>query len=144
MIRRFSRRTMLKTAGVSLALPFLESVVRPTSARAAEAAPPRRLLCINTTLGLHTENLFPAEAGRDATVAWNYVDLRVRVPITLRLEVKLEDGDLVVRFLGPAGAAKAEATVVLAPTLPPTTARSCGTCDEAACFRHEKHEKVDA
>ena len=85
-----------------------------------------------------------AEAGRDATVAWNYVDLRVRVPITLRLEVKLEDGDLVVRFLGPAGAAKAEPTVVLAPTLPPTTARSCGTCNETACFRHEKREKVDA
>lgn len=85
-----------------------------------------------------------AEAGRDATVAWNYVDLRVRVPITLRLEVKLENGDLVVRFLGPAGAAKAEPTIVLSRKPPPITARSCGTCNEVACFRHEKREKADA
>jgi vancomycin resistance protein YoaR len=85
-----------------------------------------------------------AEAGRDATVAWNYVDLRLKPPITLRLQVKLEDGDLVVRFLGPAGAARAEPTVITAPTLPPITARSCGTCNETACFRHEKREKADA
>lgn len=33
--------------------------------RAAAAQPPRRMICINTTLGLHTPNLFPEKTGRD-------------------------------------------------------------------------------
>jgi hypothetical protein len=35
------------------------------SASAAASEPPRRLICINTSLGLHTPNLFPSTAGRD-------------------------------------------------------------------------------
>ena len=62
--QRFSRRTFLRGAGVSLALPLLE-VMTPLRARAATAAPPRRMICINTTLGLHTPNLFPEQAGQD-------------------------------------------------------------------------------
>src|SRR3954470_15933296 len=58
---RFSRRTFLRGAGVTLALPLLEAMT-PLRAR-ADTAPPRRLLCINTTLGLHTPNLFPEQAG---------------------------------------------------------------------------------
>lgn len=61
--RRFSRRTFLRGAGVTLALPLLE-VMTPLRAQAA-ATPPRRMICINTTLGLHTPNLFPAAAGKD-------------------------------------------------------------------------------
>ena len=62
---RISRRTFLRGAGVTLALPLLEAM-RPFRARAAAAAPaPRRMLCINTTLGLHTPNLFPGTAGLD-------------------------------------------------------------------------------
>lgn len=37
----------------------------PLRARAAAAQPPRRMICINTTLGLHTPNLFPEQAGKD-------------------------------------------------------------------------------
>ncbi len=59
----FSRRTFLRGAGVTLALPMLEAM-RPLIAHAANQAP-RRLICINTTLGLHTENLFPSKAGKD-------------------------------------------------------------------------------
>jgi len=60
----FSRRTFLRGAGVTLALPFLEAM---TPLRGAPAAGqlPRRLICINTTLGLRTENLFPTKAGTD-------------------------------------------------------------------------------
>ena len=61
--QRFSRRTFLRGAGVTLALPLLESMV-PLRAQAA-TQPPRRMICINTTLGLHTPNLFPGKAGRD-------------------------------------------------------------------------------
>ena len=61
--QRISRRTFLRGAGVSLALPMLE-IMRPLVAHAAQQAP-RRMICINTTLGLHVENLFPTKAGKD-------------------------------------------------------------------------------
>ena len=59
----FSRRTFLRGAGVTLALPLLEAMT-PLRAQAA-AQSPRRMVCINTTLGLHTPNLFPSAAGKD-------------------------------------------------------------------------------
>lgn len=43
-----------------------------------------------------------AEHGQDATVAWNYVDLRFRSGAPLHLEVMLEAETLVVRFRAPA------------------------------------------
>lgn len=63
---RFTRRSFLRAAGVTLTLPLLEAMDSSrTRAAAAVSDPPRRLICINTTLGLHTPNLFPAKAGRD-------------------------------------------------------------------------------
>ena len=59
---RISRRTFLRGAGVTLALPLLEAMI---PLRAAAVQPPRRMICINTTLGLHTPNLFPEKAGKD-------------------------------------------------------------------------------
>ncbi len=48
-----------------MTLPLLEAM-QPRSSRAAAAAePPRRMICINTTLGLHTPYLFPTATGRD-------------------------------------------------------------------------------
>jgi hypothetical protein len=63
-----SRRLFLRSAGVALALPLLDAVAfrsKATGADEKHATPPRRLLCINTTLGLHTENLFPKQPGKD-------------------------------------------------------------------------------
>lgn len=59
-----SRRQFLRAAGVSLALPLLESVGQ-SRARAAGQEPVRRMVCCCTTLGIHAENLFPAAAGHD-------------------------------------------------------------------------------
>lgn len=59
-----SRRTFLRATGVALALPALEAMT-PARVRAATNEAPRRMICINTTLGLHTPNLFPTQAGRD-------------------------------------------------------------------------------
>ncbi len=59
-----SRRRFLKAAGVTLSLPLLEAMA-PRQARAAASEAPRRMICINTTLGLHTPNLFPKSAGKD-------------------------------------------------------------------------------
>src|SRR6185436_4072027 len=58
------RRTFLRAAGVAMALPLFD-VLAPKRARAAEAAVPRRMVCINTPLGLHPANFFPKAAGRD-------------------------------------------------------------------------------
>ncbi|QDU96328.1 DUF1552 domain-containing protein [Lignipirellula cremea] len=61
-----SRRTLLKSAGVALALPALEAM-RPL-ARAGEASPkPRRMLAVMTPLGLYPANFLPEQSGRDYT-----------------------------------------------------------------------------
>ena len=57
------RRTLLKTAGISLALPLLEST-SPAIAATNELSP-RRLVFICTTLGLHGPSFWPASAGAD-------------------------------------------------------------------------------
>lgn len=58
-----SRRKFLRGAGVTLALPLL-GAMNPLRAQSA-TQPPRRMICINTSLGLHTPNLFPEQAGKD-------------------------------------------------------------------------------
>ncbi len=64
--RRQARRRFLRAAGVTLALPLLDSL--QPRARAAEASPPvRRMVCICTPLGVHPPNFFPTDAGRDYT-----------------------------------------------------------------------------
>jgi hypothetical protein len=56
-----TRRTFLRAAGVSLALPLLEL----HAVGAPAARPPRRMVCINTPLGLHPAAFFPEKAGKD-------------------------------------------------------------------------------
>jgi len=75
--------------------------------------------------------------GRDATVAWNYVDLRFRPRQTVRLSVRLTGEELVVRLLGAAPGEGEIAAGEAAPLTEDEAARSCGTCDETECFRHE-------
>lgn len=59
------RRTFLRATGVVMALPALEALA-PRRARGAEAnAVPRRMVCINTPLGMHPPFFFPGKAGRD-------------------------------------------------------------------------------
>ena len=70
------RRTVLKAAGVGLALPWLSAMDgRAVAAEEATAAPaepeiepqdgpPRRFVAITLGLGLLDENLYPAETGR--------------------------------------------------------------------------------
>ena len=63
MPRLISRRTALKTSGLSIALPFLESM---TSANATgPVEPPQRMLLICNALGLHSPSLFPTTTGND-------------------------------------------------------------------------------
>ncbi len=59
------RRTFLRGAGVCLALPLLEAM-RPVLALAgAGAAKPRRMVCIETNMGIMPQFFFPDKPGRD-------------------------------------------------------------------------------
>jgi hypothetical protein len=62
--RRLSRRTMLRGAGVAVALPWLSAMTR-AFAHASEEQGPRRFVAMTLGLGLHGENLFPKMPGRD-------------------------------------------------------------------------------
>src|SRR4051812_21065223 len=64
-----SRRTLLRAAGVALSLPFQEAM-RPALAAAAVAgspagAKPRRMVCIQTNMGILPQFFFPEKAGKD-------------------------------------------------------------------------------
>ena len=62
--KALSRRTFLKAAGVSLALPCLD-VFASDRARGADTQPRRRMVCICTPLGLHPPFFFPEKKGKD-------------------------------------------------------------------------------
>ena len=56
-----SRRAILKAAGVSIALPALESI----GAVKATTNSPMRLVCISSALGMNPESFFPKTFGKD-------------------------------------------------------------------------------
>ncbi|MEI6231838.1 MAG: DUF1552 domain-containing protein [Planctomycetota bacterium] len=63
-----SRRTFLRGAGVALGLPLLEAmhpVFSMSTARAAETKIPRRMVAIETNMGIMPQFFFPEKAGRD-------------------------------------------------------------------------------
>jgi hypothetical protein len=64
MKREPTRRSFLKAAGVSLALPWLDSLAWARGLGTA-VKPPRRMVCICTPLGLHPPFFFPQKAGKE-------------------------------------------------------------------------------
>ncbi len=58
-----SRRTFLRAAGVSIALPYLDAM-RPAFAR-EKADVPRRMIAIETNMGILPQYFFPEKAGKD-------------------------------------------------------------------------------
>jgi hypothetical protein len=78
-----------------------------------------------------------AEVGRDATVFWNYVDLRFRAPMAFRIEADMDADHLVLRFRAVA------AEKAALPPLPKSFSRgikkgpnNCLSCNVVQCFRH--------
>jgi hypothetical protein len=61
---RTDRRAFLRASGVGLALPILDAFL-PRGVRAADESIPQRMVCICTTLGLHSPFLFPEAGGSD-------------------------------------------------------------------------------
>ena len=62
--RRLPRRTLLRGAGVALALPWMTAMQRVTQGDSDEQAP-RRFVAMTLGLGLHGANLNPSSAGAD-------------------------------------------------------------------------------
>lgn len=80
-----------------------------------------------------------AEQGRDATVFWNYVDLRFRSSEAFRIEAKLDAENLTLRFKGT----KVEKKQLFQITKKGGNdhgPNSCATCGEESCFRNVKPE----
>ncbi|TGK35101.1 hypothetical protein EHQ12_16010 [Leptospira gomenensis] len=95
-----------------------------------------------------------AEQNRDATVKWNYVDLRFRSPVDFRIEIEFNAESMIVQFrsLAPIPAANEESIGLVsknekAPELFPKTEENeetrnhpslndCYSCGKIACSRH--------
>ena len=90
-----------------------------------------------------------AAQGRDATVAWNYLDLRFRASFPFLIEAELTEDTLIVRLRGqkpvavPATAPVPERRAAIplllkVNALQPSQqeAHSCASCGMDACFRH--------
>ncbi len=60
-----SRRTLLRGAGVALALPLLDAMLRPAYSAEAPDAVPRRMVAIETNMGILPQFFFPEQAGAD-------------------------------------------------------------------------------
>ena len=59
--RPISRRTLLRGTGITLALPLLESMLRAGQT----ATVPRRMVAIETNMGIIPQFFFPDKGGRD-------------------------------------------------------------------------------
>ncbi|HLK59486.1 MAG TPA: VanW family protein [Chthonomonadaceae bacterium] len=92
-----------------------------------------------------------AAQGRDATVAWNYLDLRFRAPFPFLIEARLTADTLIVRLRTRDAIVHSEAkpaerrpgSIALLPLAPARKsvadeAHSCATCGMDACFRHRE------
>ena len=75
-----------------------------------------------------------AESGRDATVFWNYVDLRFKSENTFQIEIHLDPENLTVRFRGERGTSDPLGSneVRFVSTTDP---KSCATCGVGECHR---------
>jgi hypothetical protein len=62
--KSLSRRTVLRGAGVSLALPLLDAML-PAFAKTPDEKKAKRFVGVSLALGLHNPNLVPEGAGRD-------------------------------------------------------------------------------
>lgn len=63
MMQPTNRRTFLRSSGVALALPLLDSLAAVEKRQAD--TPPQRLVFVSTSLGLYPDALFPTKTGLD-------------------------------------------------------------------------------
>src|SRR5215213_844263 len=87
-----------------------------------------------------------AEVGRDATVFWNYVDLRFKSSSPFRIEATMDANLLTVRFRSSAGPSLPHLKYrkkKISPRGASAAPQSCVTCDEHGCFRYVERKTTD-
>ena len=65
MVHPLSRRTFLRGTGICLALPLLDAMRPAIGADATKGATPRRLVAIETNMGILPQFFFPEKAGKE-------------------------------------------------------------------------------
>jgi hypothetical protein len=68
------RRTFIRASGVSLALPWLHAFADVKTGASSDRQPPRRMICVCAPLGLHPDNFFPMQSGKDYELS-PYLDI---------------------------------------------------------------------
>ena len=84
-----------------------------------------------------------AEIGRDATVFWNYVDLRFKPSSPIRIEATMDANVLTVRFRSSTGQSVPQYRSKITVPAASTSLQSCVTCDERGCFRYVEPKETD-
>ena len=64
-MKSLDRRTVLKSAGVALALPVFESVHSRASAADKSDKPIKRMICLSNNYGVYQKAFFPEKSGRE-------------------------------------------------------------------------------
>jgi hypothetical protein len=77
----------------------------------------------------------------DATVAWNYIDLRLQADFDFSVEAQLTHDELVVRLRSATAPSRQRRYPISQSTEEQArpTARGCLTCDQTACFRNRRY-----
>ena len=65
MLKPLNRRTFLRAAGMTMALPMLDAMEVKLSAAEKAKAIPRRMVAIQTNMGILPQFFFPEKAGKD-------------------------------------------------------------------------------
>lgn len=65
MARLLNRRTFLRGTGVAMALPLLDAMRPAFGGQSIEATSPRRMVAVETNMGILPQFFFPEAAGRD-------------------------------------------------------------------------------
>ncbi|RYG26020.1 vanw family protein, partial [bacterium] len=80
-----------------------------------------------------------AERGMDATVSWNYLDLRMRAAFDWEISVRLTRNESVVTIRGEApGVARRSPLTHLSVN----SVGDCATCEQDGCFRHRDRPQM--
>lgn len=86
------------------------------------------------------------EVGRDATVFWNYVDLRFRSSLPYRIEAAMDANFLTVRFRGPVSRNGKRVQPRVRPVITGRASaapHSCTTCGVQECIRYVEPRTFD-
>jgi hypothetical protein len=81
-----------------------------------------------------------AEQGRDATVKWNYVDLRFKSDKPFRIEIEITSDQLIVKFKSAETAVESGNSLINA--VQSSKLNDCYSCGNFSCFKHPDRSSI--